>query len=242
MIAAFALTTASLTVFAAASLKDAFESVADAFESREPGVKVVFSFAGSQTLAAQVKNGARADVLATASMKTMSVASPYTAVPTLFATNKLTLVLAKDREGVSTVRELSKVTKIVLAGESVPAGEYADEFLAKAAKAYGNFWLNKVRGHIVSREPDVRSVLAKVALGEADAGVVYQTDAWSARTRVKEVLIPDRFNVVADYPVAVVLDSRNKPVAKRFISFLVSSSGRQVLSRFGFGSSRARRK
>ena len=172
-----ARTDATVSVFAAASLKDAFTSIARSYEAEHPGIHVMLTFAGSQTLATQINQGAPADVFASASMKNLKEANPDPSSIRVFALNRLTIVERAGWNGVHSLKDLSSVPKLVLAADPVPAGHYAYELLSNAAKQYGPAWFRSVESHVVSREIDVRAVLAKVRLGEADAGIVYESDA-----------------------------------------------------------------
>ena len=208
-----------LEVYAAASLREAFTTVARSFEASHPGVKVRLTFAGSQTLAAQIAHGAPADVFASASAKNLKGLAYDPKTRRVFATNRLVVL------GAPSLRDLSKARRIVLAARSVPAGGYAREALAKAARAYGAAWLKGVESRVVSEENDVRAVLTKIKLGEADAGIVYASDA-------KGVAIPKAFQPRIEYPAVVLTKS---PLAREFVAALVSPAGRRALAARGFG-------
>jgi molybdate transport system substrate-binding protein len=206
-----------VTVFAAASLTDAFTDIGKAFEA-ETGRQVTFSFAGSQELATQVRQGAPADVLATADTPTMvSVGDELDGSPKVFAHNSLVVVVAAGNpEHVASLADLAHV-RLVLADPSVPAGRYAEQALESAGVS--------VRPR--SLELDVRSVLTKVTLGEADAGIVYATDARSAGRDVTAVPIPG--SPTATYPIAAVTED-----GEAFVDYVTSAEGRAVLARYGF--------
>lgn len=216
----------TLTVLAAASLTDVFNQAAQSFEAEHPGVKLKFSFAGSQTLAAQVRAGSPADVLVTADSATMNGLGEAVADKTVIAHNRLAIVTAPgDPEHVQALADLaSPKLKVVLAAPQVPAGKYAEQALASAHASVKP----------VSQEPDVRSVLSLVERGEADAGIVYTTDAKSAGSKVATIDIPDAQNVIATYPAAVVADSANKDAAGVFVAWLASAEGQKVLQAAGF--------
>jgi molybdate transport system substrate-binding protein len=224
----------TVSVFAAASLKDAFTNIARKFEATHKGSRVALTLAGSQTLSTQISQGAPADVFASASLKDLQLANPDPKSIRIFAFNHLTIVARLGLDGIRTSKDLVKVPRLVIADESVPAGHYAGEFLAKAAKVYGDGWLGSVQSHIVSRELDVRAVLAKVRLGEADAGIVYASDAVSANGQVRVVPIPESQNVLAKYPVGLIPNSANAEGGKEFTKFLFEPSAQIELNRQGF--------
>ena len=206
-----------VTVFAASSLTNAFAAVAAAF-TQQMGTQTTFSFAGSQELVAQVQQGAPADVVATADLPTMHKL-PGGAKARVFARNRLVIVTAPGNpRHITTLADLARAdVVVVLAAPSVPAGRYADSALASA----------HVTAHPKSLEDNVRSVLTKVQLGEADAGIVYATDAKSAGRGVTTVAIPDA--PVASYAVLAL-----HPSGLAFVDFLLSTQGQAILARFGF--------
>lgn len=211
---------ARITVFAASSLTDAFTAIGKSYESAHPGAKVTFSFASSSDLVQQVQQGAPADVVATASTKTMDQLSHELASPAQpFARNKLVIVTApRNPLHIATLSDLArKDVVLVLAAEGVPAGDYARQALGDA----------HVTVHPKSLEDNVRGVLTKVELGEADAGIVYVTDAMVAGSKVASVPIPTA--PVATYPIGAVTDT-----GRLFVDFVLSSQGQQILGRYGF--------
>lgn len=232
----------TLTVMAAASLKDAFEAVAVDFAADRPSTTVTFNFAGSQQLAQQLAEGAPGDVFASANVKQMDVAVDAGRVaadaPVIFARNRLVVVLPADNPArFSTLQDLARPgIKLVLAAPAVPAGQYALEFLANAAATveYTAAFSPTVLSNVVSYETSVRSVLTKVALGEADAGIVYASDVPADSTRVATLAIPDALNVPAAYPIAVVQDSVQLETAQAFVDYVQSAAGQATLARFGF--------
>ena len=229
-----------ITVFAASSLTDAFREAGDRFEQSNPGTKVAFSFASSATLATQLNEGAPADVFASANQEQMSVVATKGNVgePRVFATNSLVVVVPKGSSKVRSFSDLSRPgLKLVLAAPDVPAGQYAREALKNASSdsGYGADFSRRALANLKSEEPNVRVVLAKVQLGEADAGIVYGTDAAAASADVMRVDIPPELNVVARYPVAVVKGSGRAATASAFVEFLLGPEGQDLLRRFGFG-------
>lgn len=219
---------ADLQVFAAASLAEAFEALVDEFEATRPGIDVSLNLAGSQTLATQILAGAPADVFAPADQFQMQrvldeiepVYGPWT-----FATNSLAIAVEKGNpEGVAGLEDLEREDlTVVLAAPEVPAGRYTAEILERAG----------VTVSAASLEPDVRSVLAKVSLGEADVGIVYRSDLLAAREKVDGVEIPPEMNVVAEYPI-IALDGTNPEAAVEFVEFVRSDIGRLWLVTAGF--------
>jgi molybdate transport system substrate-binding protein len=221
-----------LTVFAASSLTDAFTKAGDDFARTNTRVRFISNFGSSSTLATQIVNGARADVFASADEANMQkvVDAKLTAgPPAVFAGNRLEIAVAKGNpRKIASLADLARPdVVVVLAAPTVPAGKYALEAFAKAG----------IAAKPVSQEIDVRAVLNKVSLGEADAGVVYVTDIRSAAERVTGVEIPEQQQVVARYPVAVVKDSSHAELARRFVEYLLSGPGQDLLATFGFSRS-----
>jgi len=219
----------TLTVFAAASLTAAFEAEGAAFESAHPGTKVVFDFAGSPTLVQQIRDGAPADVFASAdeaNMKMLADAGAVTGTPAVFARNRLEIVVGKGNpKRIATLADLARPRLVVvLCGDTVPAGRYALEAFRKAG----------VTPPAGSRELDVKAVVSKVALGEADAGIVYVTDVRAARHSVEGIPVPESQNVVGRYPIAALGASPQPDVARSFVQFVLSAPGQAILGDYGF--------
>lgn len=226
-----------LTVFAAASLREAFAELGSAFEREHPQTKVIFSLAGSQELRTQIEHGAPADVFASADWKHMQalVAAKLASAPRKFTSNEPVVVVPRDNPaGVKTLADLPRAQRIVVGAPEVPIGAYTVRILEAASKRYGVAFGNTVQAHIVSRETNVRQVLSKVALGEADAAIVYRTDAQASKGGVVVVSIPQELNVVAEYPVAVLDHAREPELARAFVDLLLSAAGQETLGRFGF--------
>ncbi|MFI6335985.1 molybdate ABC transporter substrate-binding protein [Streptomyces sp. NPDC050535] len=219
----------TVTVFAAASLKESFTTLGEDFEKAHPGTKVTFSFGGSDTLAASITGGAPADVFASASPKTMAIvtdAGDASGTPATFARNQLEIAtLPGNPDRIASLKDLTKSgLKVVLCDKTVPCGAAAQ----KALDASG------IELTPVSYEQDVKSALTKVELKEADAAVVYKTDVNAAGDKVEGVDFPESAEAVNDYPIALLKDSPNAEAAKAFIALVQSAEGRQVLTAAGF--------
>jgi molybdate transport system substrate-binding protein len=231
-----------LIVFAASSLTDAFNEVAAAFEARHPGTQVQFNFAGSPTLRAQLEQGARADVFASADTIQMGQALQSGVVASagqVFARNSLVIIMpAANNAAIASPGDLARSgLKLVLANPDVPVGGYTRQMLQAMDKdpALGSGFSARVLKNVVSNESNVKQVVAKVQLGEADAGVVYATDVTpSLASSLKQVTVPAQFNVVADYPIALVKGSRNPRAGQAFIDFVLGADGQGILKKYGF--------
>lgn len=230
----------TLTVYAAASLSSAFAEIAAAYEAEHTAVAVRLNFAGSQQLAQQLAQGAPADVFASASAGQMRVAQEAGRVTAgtdaIFATNLMVVITPRGEAELAALSDLARPgTHIILADASVPAGQYARTFLKQASNTeeLGHDYEKRVLANVVSYERNVRAVLTKIALGEADAGVVYESDA--SASDVRRIPIPDDLNVVASYPIAPVNDSPHPRLAAGFVEFVLSPAGQAVLERHGFG-------
>jgi len=225
-----------LIVFAAASLRESFEAAAKAFERTHPEAHVTLSFAGSQALRAQIEHGAPADVFASADERHMHALAQAKLVgaPRVFASNDLVVVVAKAKAAtLRAVTDLPHAERVVIGAPEVPVGAYTERFLAKAEQKFGGDFRKQVEAHVVSREPDVRQVLAKVKLGDADAGVVYRTDALAAAAAVEVVAIPSELDVVAEYPVAVTAAAHAPELGRAFVESLTAPEGAALLKAYG---------
>ncbi len=235
-------TTADLHVFAAASLTDAFAEIGKNFEAVNPGAKVSFNFAGSQQLAQQIGQGAPADVFASANKKQIDLmiksGQVISGTERIFVRNHLVVIFPKDNPaGLKDLKDLAKPgLKLVLAAKEVPVGGYALDFLAKAAKLpeYTAAYSPTVLSNVVSYEENVKSVLSKVALGEADAGIVYTSDIALDSGKVGRIDIPDNLNTIATYPIAPIKDSPQADLAQRFVDYVLSAPAQQILVKYGF--------
>ncbi|HEX6256887.1 MAG TPA: molybdate ABC transporter substrate-binding protein [Euzebyales bacterium] len=219
----------TVTVFAAASLTDAFEAIGERFEQAHPDVDVAFNFASSSTLATQITEGAPADVFASADQAQMDVvddAGGIVGERVDIARNSLQIAVEPGNPmGIAGLDDLARAdVTVVLAAEEVPAGEYARQVLDA----------QRVAVDPASLETDVRAVLSRVALGEADAGVVYTSDVESADGAVEGVVIPPDRNVAVTYPIATVTDAPNPAAADAFAGHVTSDEGLALLRAAGF--------
>jgi molybdate transport system substrate-binding protein len=220
----------TLTVFAAASLTESFGALGKQFEAQHAGVTFKFDFAGSSSLVQQLTNGAKADLFASADQANMDKAVQGGVIdgqPAVFATNKLAIAVAKGNpKGIKTFADLAKggLTVIVCAPQ-VPCGSATQ----KVEKNTG------VTLKPASEEQDVKAVLTKVQSGDADAGLVYVTDATSAAGKVDAVDFPEASGAINNYPIAVVKDAPQAALAKEFEDFVLGPAGKQELSKVGFG-------
>ncbi len=226
----------TLQIFAASSLTEAFQEMAAAFEDASPGTEVVLVFAGSQVLRLQIEHGAQADIFASADPRHMESLAQDGLVtgPRLLAENELVVIVPPGNPaGIEAFADLAGARRVVIGTQHVPVGAYAREALRRA-EAAGEFpgFEDAVLGRVVSEESNVRLVRAKVELGEADAAIVYRTDAVPGRVRT--VQVPPRANVRARYLIGVVADARNPDAAERWVAFAASPDGRRILSRHGF--------
>ncbi len=232
----------TLNVFAAASLTNAFKEIGQKFQQAHAGVTVTFNFAGSQQLAQQINQGAPADVFASANQTQMNVAIQGGSIDAssskVFVHNRLVLIFPKSNPGqINQLQDLAKPgLKIVLAAASVPAGQYAVDFLGKASAdpSFSPDYKANVLKNVVSYETDVETVVSKVTLGEADAGIVYTTDALANSSQLGQIAIPTNLQTEATYPIAPVKGSKNAATAQQFVDYVLSSAGQQVLTSFGF--------
>ena len=222
--------TPGITVFAAASLTDAFTAIGDVFMAEHPDHPVTFSFAASSELVAQVLDGAPADVVATADLITMdrlSAGGATASPPVVFARNRAAIAVATGNPlGITDVADLADDDLVlVVCAPEAPCGRYADELFANAG----------IAATPDSFERNPRAVLTKVALGEADAGIVYATDiATAAEGTVAAVAIPTDSNIVADYPIATITGSVAPDAAQDFIDVVLSPAGWAILADHGF--------
>lgn len=230
-----------LTVYAATSLTNAFESLAEAFSEAEAGVEVLLNFANSSTLAAQLNAGAPADVFASANEKQMSLVVEGERISreavTTFAHNQLVLILSAAYSAhIDSIEQLSEQSLLlVLAAPGTPIRAYTDDMLAAHNKEYGEDFTERVMRNLVSEERNVRQVVARVALGEADAGIVYQSDViGDVADQIVTVHIDEEHNQLASYPIAALSDAADAALAIQFVDFVLSAPAQAILREFGF--------
>jgi molybdate transport system substrate-binding protein len=232
----------TLRVFAAASLVDAFDELGRALERQRPGLTVRASYAGSQQLASQLEQGARGDVFASADTRWMADVVGHglaTGEPVLFARNRMVVIVpATNPARITRIQDLARGgVKLVLCAEAVPAGHYSRSVLGNldADPAFGRGFARRVLGNVVSEEENVRAVVAKVQLGEADAGLAYRSDVSPRLLRYVKVLeLPPAANVLAAYLIVPLKGASDPAAAKAFVDLVLSPGGQRVLGRYGF--------
>ncbi len=240
--AGFAQEPKELTVFTAASLTGAFSEIGQMYEN-ETGIDVVFNFDGSQTLRTQIENGAYADVFVSANNKQMnalrSLGLMNNSSVSVFTNNKLSLIIPKNNPvGISNLSDLAKPgVKIVIGTKDVPVGDYALQIIDKLGNdsAYGPDYKESVLVNIISQETNVNYVVTKIALGEADVGFAYVSDVTEdLSNKVDRIEIPDEYNIIAEYPMGMLKDSKYPAEAEEFMDLVKSEEGRAVLEKYGF--------
>lgn len=229
-------------VFAAASLTDAFQELGRMLEARQPGLRVTLNFGASSALRAQLEQGARADVFASANPAEMDKARRAGLLaeePRVLARNRLVVIV--PRANPAGIRELADLARpgvrLVWAAPEVPIARYTEDVLRRLAQdpAFGPDFPDRVRARAVSQEQDVRQMVIKVALGEADAAIVYASDVTpDLQERLAALPIPGRYNVTAVYPIAVLRDAPNPAGARAFVALALSPEGQRALQRWGF--------
>jgi molybdate transport system substrate-binding protein len=231
-----------LTIFAAASLTDAFNEIGAEFQKEHPGVTPKLNFAASSALRTQLEQGARADIFASADqiqMDNARKANTIEGTEHLFVKNKLVVIHpTSNPANIKTVQDLANPNvKFVLTDKAVPIGAYARTALEKMAAdpQFGADFDDKVLANLRSEEANVRAVVTKVQLGEADAGIVYASDVTPTVSKdVQSILIPDAFNTIATYPIALVKGGSNPAAARAFIAFVRGPKGQEILKQNNF--------
>lgn len=222
--------TGNITVSAAASLTQVFGKIGDDFEAAHPGTSVTFNFGSSATLETQLQQGAPADAFASADQDTMNKAVSADLVdgtPTVFAKNRLVIVTKPGNpKHVQTLADLATLGTVSLCGTTVPCGKYAGQILQSAGVT--------IPESKVTRGQDVKATIAAVTTGDADAAIVYVTDAKTAGSAVATVTIPDAQNALAVYPIAVLRSSGNPATARAFVDYVSSPAGEATLQAAGF--------
>ena len=224
-----------LVVYAASSLTDAFNDLERSFEARNADVDVALSYGGSQLLKLQISEGAPSDVFASADEAIMRelVAGGHAEPSQTFASNELVVVVPEDNPAnIRALAELTRAERLVIGARNVPVGAYTRALLSRASEQYGAAFEASVLACVVSEESNVRLVRAKVELGEADAAIVYRTDA--AGARLKQLTIPADLNVRASYPIAVLTRALEPVLARRWVAYVLSPEGQAALGARGF--------
>ncbi|MSR20540.1 MAG: molybdate ABC transporter substrate-binding protein [Gemmatimonadetes bacterium] len=226
----------TLSVYAASSLTDAFSELETTFEAAHPDIDVSVTYAGSQILRLQIEQGAPADVFASANPEHMEalVDSGLVAESRVFVQNELVIIVPLDNPaGIESLEDLPEASRLVIGTANVPVGRYTRDVLRLAAPSLGEGFEAIVLSRVASEESNVRLARAKVELGEADAAIVYRSDAGSS-DRVRVIAIPSEFNVIADYPIGVLRRTTVPATAGAWVDLLMSPEGRAVLARHGF--------
>ena len=231
----------NLTIFAATSLTDVFESLRDAFVDANPEVEILLNFSSSSTLAAQLIQGAPADIFASANDIQMDLVIESGLIAQeavdIFAHNQLVLITpAANPANIESVQDLSKeAVLLVLAAQGTPIRAYTDAMIASHSEAYGEDFFERVMKNLVSEESNVRQVVTRIALGEADAGIVYQSDAiGDVAAQLRTIEIDPEHNQLASYPIAALSISADLPLTESFIDFILSEEAQPIFAEYGF--------
>jgi molybdate transport system substrate-binding protein len=231
-----------LTVFTAASLTGALGEIGQIY-TNQTNINVAFNFDGSQALRTQIENGAYADVFLSANKKQMNAVRNSGLMNNisiiLFTKNKLSLIVPKGNPAkIANLSDLAKPgLKIVIGTKDVPVGDYALQIISKLGNdsAYGPDYKAKVLANVISQETNVNYVVTKVALGEADVGFAYVSDVTEELTsKVDKIDIPDEYNIIAEYPLGILRESKYPTESKEFIDLVMSNKGKAVLEKYGF--------
>jgi molybdate transport system substrate-binding protein len=232
--------TGELTVFAAASLTEPFTEMGKRLEATFPGLKILYNFGGSPTLRTQLEQGARADVFASADAAQMELAQKSGVVQgntAIFVKNRLVVIVPRENPGkIMAFRDLARPgLKLDLAAPKVPVGNYSRQALQKATAEYGAEFAERALKNVVSEEENVKQVVTKVQLGEADAGIVYVSDVTPrVSNAVHMIPIPDAYNQIATYPMALTQSVQNRLAAEMFVNFVLSAEGQAALKAHNF--------
>ena len=240
--AALASEPKEITVFTAASLTGAFSEIGGIYEN-ETGIHVAFNFDGSQALRTQIENGAYADVFASANKKQMNALKSdglmNNSSIAIFTKNKISLIVPKDNPAkISNLSDLAKPgIKIVMGTKDVPVGDYALQIIDKLGNdsSYGKDYKEKVLSNVISQETTVNYVVTKVALGEADVGFAYVSDVTEdLASKVDKIDIPDKYNIIAEYPIGMLKQSKYPAASLDFMNLVMSKEGSAILEKYGF--------
>jgi molybdate transport system substrate-binding protein len=231
----------TLNVFAASSLKASFTDIQTQYQQVHPGIKIVYNFAGSQALVTQITQGAPADIFAAADQKNMQKVSTagLATSPQNFADNTLAIIIPSTNPAhIATLKDLAnKGVKIDVAASTVPVGSYTLQVLDKTGKSadYGSAYESAVKANFVSQETEDTAIVQKVELGEVDAGIVYSTDVTAAAaSKVTFISIPSTLNIIAQYPITVLKNSKDASDAQAFVQYILSSDGQAILAKYRF--------
>ncbi|MGD0953919.1 MAG: molybdate ABC transporter substrate-binding protein [Methanotrichaceae archaeon] len=240
--ACYAQESKEITAFTAASLTGAFTEIGQMYKN-ETNISVVFNFDGSQVLRTQIENGAYADIFVSANTKQMNLMKNEgfmnNSSITVFTRTKPVIIVPKDNPAkIQNISDLAKPgLKIVIGTKDVPIGDYTLQILAKLANdsAFGPGFTKKVMANVVSNETNVNYITSKVALGEADAGFAYKSDITKdLASKITKIEIPDKYNVIAEYPMGILKQSKYPAQAQEFINLVKSDKGMAVLEKYGF--------
>jgi molybdate transport system substrate-binding protein len=224
-------------VFAAAAFTQAFQEMKARLEESNPGLSITFSFASSTQLRAQLEQGARADIFVSGDEKQMDLAREaglLAGEPAVFARNRLVVILPRDNPaGIQTLQDLATPgVKLDLVNENAPAGAYARQFLSRtsAASAFGADFEQRALANVISEEENVKQVVAKVRLGEADAGICFVSDVTpEAASDLLTIDIPDDLNAIATHFIAVLEDAGDSTLARALVDYVLSAEGQAIL-------------
>ncbi len=231
----------TLQVFAAASLKSSFTEIQTKYKQAHPNIKIIYNFAGSQALVQQITQGAPADIFASADQNNMKKVSDagLALSPQNFADNTLAIIIPTSNPAhLSTLKDLgNKGVKIDVAASTVPVGSYTLQVLDKTGKSsdYGPTYESAVKKNFISQEDNDTAIVQKVELGEADAGFVYTSDVTAAAaSKVKSISIPAALNIIAQYPITVLKNSKSVSDAQAFVQYILSPDGQAILTKYRF--------
>ncbi len=225
-----------LSVYAASSLTDVFRDLADAFEAKHPHVELALTFEGSQIARLQLEHGAPGDVFASADVAHVQalVAAELATPPQVFASNELMVVVPRTNPAkLETFADLPRAGRLVVGNPNAPIGVYTATLLERARTKFGEAFTSSIQSAVVSRESNVRLVRAKVELGEADAAIVYRTDAMSSE-HLATVAIPKELNPRSGYVISTITTSHQPELAEAFVRFVLSDEGQDIAARHGF--------
>jgi molybdate transport system substrate-binding protein len=233
-----------LTVFCAASLTGAFGEIGQMYKN-ETNISVVFNFDGSQVLRTQIENGAYADIFVSANKKQMNLMKNEgfmnNSSITVFTKTKPVIIVPEENPAkIQNISDLAKPgIKIVIGTKDVPIGDYTLQILAKLANdsAFGPEFRKLVMANVVSNDTNVNYITSKVALGEADAGIAYKSDVTkNLAAKITKIEIPDKYNVIAEYPMGILKQSKYPALSQEFMNLVESDKGMAVLEKYGFES------